>query len=441
MQHNAQRRSPALLALIVGVLGGSTAQAAPFPSYDPVSLSMGGTGVALPDLNSGTLLNPAALAALPEDRRWAVGTHAGARLFDPEEFFDALDDFQDEELVDGLDGSIREVEESSTQQQLDDNLQGLATALEDLDAGIANVAGRPVAAEAGAGFALNRADSGLGVGVHAGGWGAVSATSAFRDRFLAEAAVEIIDCRDRLNNGQECSEAEGGFQYIEATANNAEIFIDTDEDIESDARVRGIGVREYGLTLARQFRLGSRAWATGITLKSQEIDTFDYVADIEIADADDIDEDDFRESHSDFNIDLGMSTALADAWRVGATVRNAISRSYETALGNEIDLDPQVRAGAAYDGGWFRLSGDADLAENDPIGFEDGTQFVGIGGEIDIVGWIQLRAGYRADLVDSVRNTTSVGIGLSPFRTLRLNLGAAGNDDELGGAFQLGVTF
>ena len=440
--HTASRchRPLFLLAPLALAALGSQAQAAPFPTYDPVSMSMGGAGVALPDRNSGTLLNPAALAAMPENRRWAINAHAGGRAFDPDEFFDALDDFQDDDLVDRLEFAIEDAE-GSNGQDARERLEGLAGAFDDLDAGLQNVSDRPIQAELGANFAVNRADPQLGVGVHTGGWAALGATANYRDSLLGDVAAEIRLCVERLDDGEDaCTEDEGGFQRISVDQDDVDILFDTDE-LESDVEIRGVAVREVGVTLAHNFRLANRDWATGVTVKSQRVETFDYVALVDDADEDDIDEDDFLESYSDFNLDVGFSTRLAPGWRAGATVRNLIPRSYETARGNDIDLDPQVRAGLSYDGGWFRLAGDADVTRNDPVGLEDGTQFIGAGGEIDIANWFQIRGGYRVDLVDSARNTASVGFGFSPFQTVRLNVGAAGNSDEMGGAFQLGVTF
>lgn len=432
-------RSIHLIAPLALAVAGTSAQAAPFPTYDPVSMSMGGTGVALPDRNTGTLLNPAALAALPEERRWAIGTHAGARAFDPDEFFDALDDFQDEDLVDRLDFAIEDAE-GSNGQDARERLEGLVGAFEDLDAGLENVADRPIQAELGANLAVNRADRNLGIGVHTGGWAALGATANYRDSLLGDIASEIRLCVENLDDdGDACTEDEE-FQRINVEQDDVDILFDTDE-LESDVEIRGILVREVGVTLARNFHVADRNWATGLTLKSQRVETFDYVALVDDADDDDVDADDFRKTHSDFNLDVGFSTDLAPRWRVGATVRNLIPRSYETALGNDIDLDPQLRAGVSFDGGWYRLAGDADVTRNDPVGLEDGTQFIGAGGEIDLAGWFQLRGGYRVDLVNSARNTASVGVGFSPFQTVRLNVGAAGNSDEMGGAFQLGVTF
>lgn len=224
---------------------------------------------------------------------------------------------------------------------------------------------------------------------------------------------------------------------------DAKVEYDTegeDGDIDSTASLRGFAVSEVGLTLAHRFDVLGGLNA-GITLKSQDVETFDYEARVDDADLDDADADDFRTSESDFNADIGVSTGLGESWHVGATVRNVIPRTYDTALDNEIEIDPQVRAGIGYDADWFRVGADADLTSNDPVGFEDETQFLSIGGELDAFGWAQLRAGYRSNLQGSGRDTASLGLGLSPFRVVRLNLGAAASDNEVGASFQLGLTF
>ncbi|MFU8838515.1 MAG: plasmid transfer protein, partial [Thiohalomonadaceae bacterium] len=65
-------------------------QAAPFNSYDPRSMAMGGAGVAVGNAGTASMFNPALLAASHDKDRFAILIPvAGARAFDPDDFSDA----------------------------------------------------------------------------------------------------------------------------------------------------------------------------------------------------------------------------------------------------------------------------------------------------------------------------------------------------------------
>lgn len=53
----------------------------------------------------------------------------------------------------------------------------------------------------------------------------------------------------------------------------------------------------------------------------------------------------------------------------------------------------------------------------------------------------QIRAGYRADIVNSKRNVASPGLGLALFKVVHVDIAVAGNKNEAGASFQLGMRF
>lgn len=216
------------------------------------------------------------------------------------------------------------------------------------------------------------------------------------------------------------------------------------DGLTSDGHILGAAISEIGVTLSRAFEVRGREVAFGITPKSTDVETIFYKENINDTDSDDIDSDQYRTSYSDTNLDLGMLTSFGNL-SAGLTVKNVISREYETAeVGGEshtIELEPQARAGLGYEGGWYRLGADVDLTTNAPVAFEQESRFVGVGGEIDAWGWTQLRAGYRANSENSERDVASLGLGLSPFRVLHIDVAVAGNEHEQGAALNLLLTF
>ena len=89
---------------------------------------------------------------------------------------------------------------------------------------------------------------------------------------------------------------------------------------------------------------------------------------------------------------------------------------------------------------------DADLNENDPVGFESPSQMIALGLEFNIFNFLQLRTGYLHNLkaaanIDEPGSYTA-GVGLNVFG---VHVDAAamtnGNENDLGVYAQLGVNF
>src|SRR5690606_41160112 len=104
------------------------------------------------------------------------------------------------------------------------------------------------------------------------------------------------------------------------------------------------------------------------------------------------------------------------------------------------EIKPQPRLGVAHQTSWSTVALDLDLVENDPIGYGEGSQYAAFGVELNAFDILQLRGGYRANLVNSERNIASVGVGLW-LLGLHVDLAVAGNENELGASAQLGLSF
>ncbi len=111
-------------------------------------------------------------------------------------------------------------------------------------------------------------------------------------------------------------------------------------------------------------------------------------------------------------------------------------------LGNKIELKPQARLGMSYHRSWVNLGVDVDLTKNKPVaeGFDKETRFAAIGAELDLIGTLQLRIGYRHDLTGNYEGMPSVGLGFSPFG-LHIDVAVAGNSKEAAAGAQLGFNF
>lgn len=412
-----QKNVLAVCAAAMAVLS-QGAHAQPFGSSDPVSMAMGGTGVALPQPTTANLFNPAHLASFSaaRDEDFAIGIAAGGRAYDEDDVLDVLDDVADdfdriEQLATAIEGGAITAE----------NFAALAEATRQLDRNLTEASGKHAQLELGANLLGNGNTGGWGVGLMLNAHATVGARVVYRDSAYLQNLADQAEAQDPT--------------------------IDYDEtSLTSEAQAVGAAFGEIGLTVAKRFTLGERTVSVGVTPKYMEIETINYSTLIQETDQDDFDGDQYTKSYSDFNLDVGVLTELGRGLYAGLTVKNLIPREYDTVADPQgrsytIKLDPQARVGMGYDGNWYRLAIDADLTENDPVAFEEGTRFVGVGAELDAFGWAQLRAGYRHNTVDSDRSVASLGLGLSPFKVVHLDIAVASNGDEVGGSAQLALTF
>ncbi len=232
---------------------------------------------------------------------------------------------------------------------------------------------------------------------------------------------------------------------------NGDLAADADEvDFTSTARFVAVNVTEVGITIAKQVSFGDNddnVWSFGITPKVQNFDIYDYL--YRVDDEDDVDFDDVtdaKESESAFNMDIGVARAFGTEgnFRIGAVARNVIKQELDTPLGDKVELDPQVRVGAAYRWGLIDLAADFDVTKNDAIAFGGETQYAMLGAEFNAWNWAQVRLGYRTDMANSGFDSYSVGVGFSPFG-VHVDLAAFANtsdtDKEAGASIEFGMSW
>jgi hypothetical protein len=215
--------------------------------------------------------------------------------------------------------------------------------------------------------------------------------------------------------------------------------------LESTVDIIAVAISEVGLSISREFNIANQDVAIGITPKLQRIDAYDYVVNVE-DETDTGNISDFGVDDTGFNLDIGASTKFGaeGQGQLGLVIKNIMSKDVDTVNGNTVSIAPQVRAGVAYNlADWVHLAADLDITENEPVAFESPTQFAALGAELDVFGFMQVRAGYRTNLAEGGQDVISAGFGLSPFGLFHIDLGAYTNtskpEKEAGAVFELGV--
>lgn len=402
------------------VLVSQSALAQSFNTFDPVSMAMGGVGVALPMPTTANLYNPSLLTGFraERDEDFAVGFSLGVRAYDQDDLLDLLEEVEDD--FDRLDRLVNQINFGAPDDEAALRAE-LASAARSLDASLTAAHGKSAQVELGAALLANLPRERWAVGLTTSAQATVGAQIDYSDSAYLNALADAAESREAVS-------------YDGA-------------ELKSEAKLLGAAIGEVGLSFAKRVELFGQEVALGITPKFMQVETIYYTSRIDVVDTDDIDADDYRASYSDFNLDIGLLKEFSNGVYTGFVAKNLISRDYDTVPNPEdgtrhtIALRPQLRAGVGYDGGWFRVGADIDLTKNKPLAYEEGSRYIAVGAELSAWGWAHLRAGYRHDTVNSDRSVASIGLGISPFKVLHLDFAVAANSDEVGASTQLALTF
>lgn len=413
----------------------STVSAQPFNSFDPRSMAMGGTGVAIADPATAPFFNPAMLAAGRDEQGFSLEIPiVGVRAHDPEEMIDTVDELTNVSLP-ALDQAV--LTYNGTAFPNSTNLRNVSSALTAVNNDMLAVSQEKLQVELGAAIVIGIPSEKLGMAVTASSWNVVGANLVYTDNALVtNVTTELNDCADFIDGlGGLC-----GGTYTSGTGDN--IGFDPNNiasGLQSEVNARGVQLNEVGISLARNFNiLGITDLAIGITPKMVKATVYDYTENINIADAADFN--DAKKEYSNFNMDVGVAKELATGFSIGFVAKNIKSEDYDTLAGNTVSTKPQLRAGISYQTDSTLFAIDMDLSENEAVSYEDDSRQIAAGVELNIINSLKLRAGYRGDTVNNDRGVLSAGVGFNFFGA-HIDLAGAKSDSEVGASFQLGLAF
>ncbi|EKO3816722.1 conjugal transfer protein TraF [Vibrio harveyi] len=220
--------------------------------------------------------------------------------------------------------------------------------------------------------------------------------------------------------------------------------------------VRGvsIGVAEAGISLAKYANFMNQHLSFGITPKLQRIYTYSYATSFASFDTKDLRENETAETM--FNLDAGALWFFGP-YRLGISAKNLIGRDVKTKAftftqgGNnyninsyEYSMRPLYTVGVGYVADYFSFSVDYDLNEEKKFStFDDNTQMIRAGFEIDVLRQLALRGGYMKNLARSDdEGTITAGIGLSPLNLIEVDIAAQyTNEDAMGASINFLATY
>ncbi len=131
-------------------------------------------------------------------------------------------------------------------------------------------------------------------------------------------------------------------------------------------------------------------------------------------------------------------------FRAGIAIKDLLSQEIETKdKTDKYKLDTQVTISGSYATELLTATLDFDVTTQKRFsGSNDDTRFVRMGIEGNAWGWAQLRAGYEMDMEDTLDNSFTAGLGISPGDLVSIDLaGSYAGDNQFGLSGNLAFTF
>lgn len=385
---NIQTKST--LAVVMAMAFSSSAFASNL-LMDARGAGMGNTGVSTADYLLAPYYNPALTAVYRKNDSFGILLPSiGLRAEDKDESLKTIDDLQD---------SIEQFERAGVGAATQENVDQLNRYLDQL------ADDKPLAVTAGIGIAV-----------------ALPLDAVSLNFFTRGYAEVIAKANVAAKSGNSANEVKTRYE-------------------SSDVDLTAFGYTEVGLAVGKQVVLGGQTVALGVTPKVQQLRTYQDNASVKSFDLDDYDKSEVKDNA--FNLDMG-AVWLIDQYRVGIVAKDLFAKDIQTQNRNNIyKLDTQIAVSGSYVSDFFIAAVDLDLTKQRRFnGDNDDTQFMRFGVEGNAWGWAQLRAGYEVDLQNSLDNSVSVGLGVSPWDVVSLDLaGSYAGDNQFGLSANLAFTF
>ena len=461
--------------------------AAPFNSLDARAMAMGDVGVAASQPGSAPIFNAALMSQNASDETVSIILpNVGVSIFADENALESFGNIVDEEYLGSIADSVDNFNSAGTdinaaQQAATD----LGEATKGLNSELSNLSEKPFNINVGGLFSVVVPTELIGIGIYANAQAVVETapvitecdTKLFDD--YAEIALSVGNANiapstpipDPVKTTSVCNgdtrviyditKSEFVDPVAEKFDTNGNPTVSEQSYLTSHVEIAGVTISEFGIALSHKFKVNDSDFSLSITPKMQNITSYYALPSIEDLDNEDYDIGDELEgsekTDTAFNFDLGFAMGFLqdDALILGFTVKNILGQTYKTkTIGidrnndgttekytGEFDLNPQARAGIAWDlplG--LTLASDLDLTTNKALFSGQDTQYFGLGAEWDVFNILRLRAGARANLENSDDMALTAGLG---FNIIAFHIDLAGqfSDNNAGVAVQMGIEF
>lgn len=411
------------LCVALGSLVSGSVLAGPY-AFNARQDAMGGAGVSSANYLSAPFYNPALLALSDDsDQVGLLLPVVGAEVFDKDDLRNQVDDFNTtyDEFTAAYDAYGANQSQANKQRLESANTQAMAE--------LQQLSGATGYARAGAGAAVALPFSALSGALFLNGYADAQAfTDVSKDDFTPYDYKGVILTVPR-----------------------------SEEAMNSQVIGMAAVVSDLGFSLAKSFQDGEMTWAVGVTPKLQTLKVYNYVANASDSDLGDMTDSQYENKKNTFNLDAGLAANWSNGWSSGLAIKNLIKQELDAPkvglVQSTYQLSPIPTASLSYRLAGVLLTGDVDLLAQKRFTALTGThatyhadhddlQPAALGLEWDVLGWLQLRTGYRHDLQSNLDDAFTAGFGLAPFEMFHLDLaGIYAGNDEFGGVLQTSFTF
>ncbi|MBR9728443.1 conjugal transfer protein TraF [Shewanella intestini] len=248
-----------------------------------------------------------------------------------------------------------------------------------------------------------------------------------------------------------------GFVFADIADDDLDINNIINQDLSSQALTMGVVISEFGVSLAKSYKLANAEIFYGVSPKYQNVQTINYISDIENYQFDDWDDDKYQSDDSNMNVDVGFAYQHQGGYGIGFVGKNLISNRYNTQLINGVQaqyqINPTYTVSANYHNDFIVAAIDVQLNESEGYQSLTGTtnafdtendnhQMAAVGIELFPQSWVKFRAGYQKDLTDNTDDSITAGFGFSPFNVFHFDLSARyADNNNFGAAIQTRFTF
>jgi len=363
-------------------------------TFEGRSLGMGGVSTATADLATAAWANPAMLTKQRPNDDFSLLVGIGAFVRDDDDLITDIDDFQ----------------------AADDRLQAATTseeaniAITDMVNIIAGIAGKDMAVDvsgvAAMGIAFKTFAMALSIRADAIGAGTVTD--------LSQTPAQVVDPDFNILN------------------------------------LEGVIATEFGVSLAKKFRIHNQRVSLGIKPKIVDLQAFVYRDAILNTNSlgDVFDKGSKFDLGTFTSFDLGAAVELSDAFRLGLNIRNILTDEFDLG-GTKLNFDRNARIGVAYHNRMLTVAVDYDLTENKPLlanpVFDDlKTQYLAVGAEFNAFSIAQLRVGARKNVASGISSgagDTALTAGVGFWLGFNLDVAAIYTSNSVGGFVQTGFRF
>ena len=184
--------------------------------------------------------------------------------------------------------------------------------------------------------------------------------------------------------------------------------------------IKGLAVLEVPVGYGHEFKTKIGSLSVGGSLKYMYGETFAKQINIDDNDIEkDLDKN--KKNSSAFGVDIGLlyEPVFLPKARIGLVGKNLTSPKFNLSNGDSITIDPQVRAGLAYDIlDSLEFAMDMDLTSNKTLVDDLKSQMIGGGLNWHPVSWASLRGGLQKDIGSSsaLVYTAGLSFGLKWFQ-------------------------